>query len=135
MLSSVVARDVMPTAGDTATGVRRYGFGVLVVGGGYAATLTVADAAAAVFITGSGATATIERIPVRIVTGLLLGATLGPLASRMRGSRRRHRLTPGVPDYLPVINCLNSIRIAAVNEPCFPLPQPVITPPIDRNQS
>ena len=101
----------MVTADGHATG--RVGVGVLVVGGAYALTLTVADASTAVLVAGPPPPDVIERLPVRIAGGLLLGTTLSLLAARMPGSRRRHVLVWWLLVYLSTVGVVIEGRVFA----------------------
>ncbi|WP_229126484.1 hypothetical protein [Halapricum desulfuricans] len=87
---------------------------MLVVTGGYAITLILANAVGAVYIAGTGAAA-VERVPVRIAGGLLIGATLCPIAARMPGSRRRHFFVWWSVVYLSTVGVIVEGRAFAPN--------------------
>lgn len=89
------------------------GVGAVVVG--YAVTLIVADAAAALLTASGDVGAATERLQVRVLGGLLLGVTLGPIAARMPGSRRRHVLVWWVLIYLSTVGVVIEGRAFAPN--------------------
>ena len=90
---------------DARHSTRRFGFGILAVGAAYALTLTAADASAAL-AAGSPPTDAVERLPVHVAGGFLLGTTLGLLAARMPGSRRRHVLVWWLLVYLSTVGVI-----------------------------
>lgn len=94
---------------------RRAGVGILVVSVAYALTLTMADASTAALTAGSGTTDVVERLPVRIAGGLLLGSTLSLLAAQMPGSRRRHFLVWWLLVYLSTVGVIIEGRVFAPN--------------------